>query len=323
MTRYCVIAALLFTAAYCLSSCAGQTVAPPGAGTITAQGGDTAGGASSVPVSGDEHPTAPLETTAHKIEYPPIDVSDAPSGEFFITRGDFTPSPALTERINSAIVGDVFRTGFYLEAIDGSVAMGYNPNLIFPGASTIKAAVALYAYREIEEGRVSFDEAIGGQTLGSLLDRMLRFSDNNAYHALRDRFGKENINVMLAELGCPAFILKPNYDWGSATPAQAAALWRGIYDFYANSGNGALFIGQMAEAVNNYAMKALGKYTIPHKYGYMRDDYPVFAVNCMVLKDEGRSYIYAYFTDADWDDNNLGEVLRALDEIMLEFDAFF
>ena len=237
---------------------------------------------------------------------------------FTIIHSDFMPSDYLIDNMNTVIKNDKFRTGFYLKALDGTIEMFCNPTYEYSYDSTIKGAVALYVYKEIVSGNVNLDTYIGNETIGALLDKMLYESDNNAYHSLRNYFSNNKINNFTSSLGCKTF--KISNQWASETPKDAGILWEEIYKFCNNSGDiGELFMSQLINAKWNFVSDALGKYTIPHKYGYTSD---VFAENSLILKDEGRSYIFTYYTSGSYDNNILSQVIIILDEIMQEYDTY-
>ena len=240
--------------------------------------------------------------------------------EFSVIHENFIPSENLINKINDVIKNDKYRTSFYLKSLDGTIEMGYNPAGEYYGDSTIKTTVALYIYNEVLEGRADLETPIGEETIGSLLDIMLHISDSGVYHILRDYFGKDKINKATEDLGCKTF--KIYNQWAYATPIDAAILWEEVYRFINRSGEiGKLFMNQLINAQWNFVNDALGKYTVAHKYGNTDD---VFAENCFVLKDKGRSYIFAYYSSSgyDYENNILSQVINILDEIMIEYDNY-
>lgn len=98
----------------------------------------------------------------------------------------------------------------------------HNGDEVFPVASTIKIAVLVELFRQVEAGRIRLDEIyqlkasdlVGGSgvlshltpgrtrlTLGDLATLMIVVSDNSAANALIDRLGIDNINALLDRLG--------------------------------------------------------------------------------------------------------------------------
>lgn len=74
------------------------------------------------------------------------------------------------------------------------LVIGVNTDKAFPMASTMKIAVAAAYLSEVDAGRRSLDEAIGGSSAYSLMDRMMVRSDNRA------------TDELIATLGGPAAI---------------------------------------------------------------------------------------------------------------------
>jgi len=72
--------------------------------------------------------------------------------------------------------------------------VGFNGDRPFPMASTMKIAVAAVYLSQVDAGRRSLDDAIGGSTAATLLDSMITRSDNRA------------TDLLIASLGGPAVI---------------------------------------------------------------------------------------------------------------------
>ncbi|MCL2884068.1 MAG: class A beta-lactamase-related serine hydrolase [Oscillospiraceae bacterium] len=235
----------------------------------------------------------------------------------------FFPSTDLMTQMKAIINSDAYRTGFYLKSLDGgSIEMGYNPGGEYFGASTIKSAVALYIYREVAAGRMHLDAFIGIESIGSLLERMLNVSANDAYATLRDYVGSAKINALTSSLGCRTFQISSR-GWAQATPIDAAILWQAIYDFCSSCDTGKLFMDQLINAQWNEVKDALGDgYTIPHKYGYMTGSLAVYSENSLILKTNGQSYIFTYYTTGTPTDNTLAGVVQLLDQMMIEYDIY-
>jgi beta-lactamase class A len=72
--------------------------------------------------------------------------------------------------------------------------IGFNANMAFPMASTVKVAVAAAYLAEVDAGRRSLDDQYGGASAWSLMDAMITRSDNRA------------TDQLLAMLGGPAVV---------------------------------------------------------------------------------------------------------------------
>lgn len=75
-----------------------------------------------------------------------------------------------------------------LDLATGQV-IGFNRDEPFPMASTMKIAVAAAYLSEVDAGRRSLDEAVGGTTALGLMDRMMVRSDNRATDMLIGALG--------------------------------------------------------------------------------------------------------------------------------------
>jgi beta-lactamase class A len=73
-------------------------------------------------------------------------------------------------------------------------SISFNGSSPFPMASTMKIAVAAAYLAEVDAGRRSLDDIVGGSTAGSLMDAMITRSDNRA------------TDLLMATLGGPVLI---------------------------------------------------------------------------------------------------------------------
>jgi beta-lactamase class A len=73
-------------------------------------------------------------------------------------------------------------------------SISFNGSSPFPMASTMKIAVAAAYLAEVDAGRRSLDDIVGGATAGSLMDAMITRSDNRA------------TDLLMATLGGPVLI---------------------------------------------------------------------------------------------------------------------
>jgi beta-lactamase class A len=78
--------------------------------------------------------------------------------------------------------------------LDTGKSISFNGSSPFPMASTMKIAVAAAYLAEVDAGRRSLDDLVGGSTAGSLMDAMITRSDNRA------------TDLLMATLGGPVLI---------------------------------------------------------------------------------------------------------------------
>ncbi len=101
--------------------------------------------------------------------------------------------------IGAANPGNLGFAALDLESGELVAVEGDNP---FPMASTVKVAVAANYLLQVEHGRRSMDDRIGGRTARQLLEGMLIHSDNYATDLLlRDLGGPKTLQAWLTQIG--------------------------------------------------------------------------------------------------------------------------
>ena len=219
-----------------------QGTAPPAAAAAQSQ----AGPRKAVPASSPVH-----TTTEPAVSAPAAD-------------GCLPPAPAVTQapRPPQSLSGQL---GLWVAEVDPRTleprrAVAFNPDGVFPLASTYKQAVLWALLREFDAGRISpnerFDVTPQNQSLGDypydgsnvreLSQRMVQFSDNTATDILHRRIGLQKVQDVadrlhlchtrlilptkawwVAETGLsPAFT--SNRDWGTTSGLQRLQLARQI-----------------------------------------------------------------------------------------------
>ena len=100
----------------------------------------------------------------------------------------------LEERLASMAVENPGEYGFAAMDLETGTMVGFNDDRAFPMASTMKIAVAAAYLAEVDAGRRSLGETIGGRSVLSLMDAMMTRSDNGA------------TDLLIGTLGGPAVI---------------------------------------------------------------------------------------------------------------------
>jgi beta-lactamase class A len=124
------------------------------------------------------------------------------------------PLADLTGNLDAYLSGQTGDWGVYVVDLSTGQTATKQSQQMFPAASTIKLPLALYVYDQVSHGKASLDEAVtyqgsdwedgagyladdlapgDTQTVGQLVETMIRYSDNVAKNMLIDRFGQENL----------------------------------------------------------------------------------------------------------------------------------
>src|SRR5262245_11601909 len=85
-------------------------------------------------------------------------------------------SPQLTsleQQLRSVLSGASSDVGVAALDLTSGETVSINGNTAFPMASTVKVAVAAAYLSQVDHGRRSLDDKIGGQTASSLMERMM------------------------------------------------------------------------------------------------------------------------------------------------------
>ena len=103
------------------------------------------------------------------------------------------------EKMDAAKPGEV---GIAAIDLDSGEWISVNGSVPFPMASTVKIAVAANYLAQVEYGRRSLNDRIGGRTAASLMQAMMIRSDNHATDVLiRDLGGPDTIQAWLTQQG--------------------------------------------------------------------------------------------------------------------------
>jgi beta-lactamase class A len=99
------------------------------------------------------------------------------------------PLPTLEQRIAALAVENPGEYGIAALDLETGETVSFNGNQPFPMASTMKIAVAAAYLSQVDAGRLTLDEEIGGVPAGRLMDVMITRSDNRATDLLMERLG--------------------------------------------------------------------------------------------------------------------------------------
>ena len=105
-----------------------------------------------------------------------------------------TPLQMLERRLTATAAENPGEYGIAALDLTNGRVVSVNGNIAFPMASTVKVAVAATYLSEVDAGRRSMDDQIGGVSAATLMNAMLTHSDNHA------------TDQLLAMLGGPATV---------------------------------------------------------------------------------------------------------------------
>ena len=254
----------------------------------------------------------------------------------------FKMSTGLFNRLNNLLYSSGGRTvGFYVVDLGTNMTFGYNANMDFQTASTVKLGMALTAFKRAEQGYFSFDDywtflprhfcertgTIIDSPYGTkfkareVLHRMINISDNAAYYMTHDYVGVKPYNDILSSIGVKH--MHTSYaSWGFLTPQELGFIWYEIYYYRTTSSYGEALFNELLNAQFNFIKQGLnGKYsTVAHKSGWNDNGYHDSSI---VFAE--RPYIMVIMTKPGTLDGNqyyLARVARLLDEFMSEYTFY-
>ncbi|MEO8546778.1 MAG: serine hydrolase [Sphingomicrobium sp.] len=103
----------------------------------------------------------------------------------------------LEQQLASLVANKSADIGLAAVDLSNGESISVRGNVPFPMASTVKVAVAALYLAQVDHGRRSLDDRIGGQSARSLMERMIIHSDNQA------------TDVLLKDIGGPQAV----HDW--------------------------------------------------------------------------------------------------------------
>jgi beta-lactamase class A len=111
-------------------------------------------------------------------------------------------SPKLTsleQQLRSVLSGASSDVGIAALDLTTGETVSINGNTAFPMASTVKVAVAAAYLSQVDHGRRSLSDRIGGQSAARLMERMMIHSDNHATDILlRDLGGPQGLQEWIS-----------------------------------------------------------------------------------------------------------------------------
>ncbi len=269
----------------------------PGSGTVNNDKPNTNDNGSTNPdTPNNSKPNTGGSTGNGQITTPPVQVSNIASvikGHNYTTglnifqssKNDIsTDTTALMTAINKGYN----KCSFVAIRLSDGATIAYNANGTYNCASSYKAFVSLYVFKQAAAGVFNLNtpltytsadyypgsgiiksSSVGTvYTLGQLADYSIRYSDNIAYTMLQRYINKADLAAFAQKLGCPSASSFAVTNWPVITAVDAALWWAEIYNFSKTSSYGAEYYNICLNATNPIIKKALGgAHAVAHKSG--------------------------------------------------------
>ena len=264
------------------------------------------------------------------------------NGIDFNGRNGYVVNPTLWKNLNNVLYDRGERdVGLYVVDLETNMTIGYHAKKQFWAACTVKAPMAMVAYKRAEQGAFSLDNTywtylerhycersgtIQYSAFGTkykareVIHRMINISDNVAYYMCQDYVGYRYFNKQMEELG--VHTRHSNFDgWGNFTPQELGFIWQEIYRYQGVSNYGKQLYNEFLNGQSdiNFIRRGLySKYPVAHKSGWREER--VFNDAGVVMSDH--PYILVILmTDNNYTGNvsYMGKVARAVDAIMTDY----
>lgn len=265
------------------------------------------------------------------------------NGKMELFNTDFRMSDELAKKLERQFASFANAQSVALIELDTNMAFCYSKDQKIATASSIKGPMGLFAYKCLDDGIIEWDTVkkyqvwhyqenstgwvqkspFGTQfTVKTLMDYMIRISDNQAYLMIKELIGVENFEKMMAELGSTR-VIPVGSNWGYITAWEMAAVWREIYYYSLSSDSGAELFDRFMHAQYNYIWRAIPQYEAAHKSGWsgkaFNDAGVVFA--------DGHQYVLVCLMGRSGVEDQrshyqFNAVTRLLAELMVEYNAY-
>lgn len=152
------------------------------------------------------------------------------------------------------------------DAASDSISLGDQGT--FTGASTAKLITALTLLHQIEQGKLTLNTRIQGQTASALLQDMVINSDNDAWQTLNDYLTHPLLKSYMAELGFTEY----DPDVNTFLPSDMTLLMKKFYNGQLlNKSDTDLLLSEMQQAnKQEYIVDSVpAGYTVYHKAGWL------------------------------------------------------
>lgn len=228
-----------------------------------------------------------------------------------------TLSEIITEYMeNNRLNEDNFSMGFY-DTRSGETFY-YNENKYMIGGSMYKLPLCMSYIRFFDEGKYTPQDTIGGVTIGTLIDRAITFSDNDAADMLRRHLGLDHISYRNLLLQFSDVSPEDaDHSFYTVNGLSPHLMLQTLQTLYENSEFYERIITDMKNAHPGlYFRKYQGDYEIAHKYGYMDG-----AVNdCAIVYTPHPFFLVVFTKDVYNSEKILGELCQMMTQYSLYLD---
>jgi beta-lactamase class A len=179
--------------------------------------------------------------------------------------------------------------------LNNNQAVHYGVNQTFQAASTAKILTAAYYLHQVEAGQESLGETINGNTAEYELQQMIVVSDDNAWAALNEDLGYNNLqNYADTTLGINDYQAYNNSLSSGDIALALQKLWQGNL---LNSSNTQLLLSYMKQAnYRQYIVPAVPSYdTIYHKIGLYED----YVNDAAIITHNQQTFVIVIFTNGN------------------------
>lgn len=256
---------------------------------------------------------------------------------------DFRLSDALVQKFAARFSSFSHAQSVVLISMDTDMVFCYSKDTKIATASSIKGPMALFTYRCIDNGDLSWDTVLTYKpyhfqkdstglvqhspfgtefTMKTLMDYMVRISDNQAYLMIKERVGAENFEKMIAALGGTRVVPKGS-NWGNITGLEMARVWREIYYYSKSCDSGAELLDRFMHAQYNYIWRAIPQYEAAHKSGWSGKAFN----DAGIVYADGHEYVIAVLMGRNGVKDSSSQfqfnfVTQLLAELMVEYNAY-
>lgn len=265
------------------------------------------------------------------------------NGKMELFNTDFRISDELTKKLEKQFASFSNAQSIALIELDTDMAFFYGKDTKIATASSIKGPMALFAYKCIDDGVITWDTVKTYQTwhyqanstgwvqnspfgtgfnMKTLMDYMVRISDNQAYLMIKELVGVENFESMMTALGSERVIPKGS-NWGYISAFEMASVWREVYHYSLSSESGAELFDRFMHAQYNYIWRSIPQYEAAHKSGWSGKAYNDAGV---VFADGHQYVLVGLYGRSGLEDlrsqYQFYNVTRLLAEVMVEYNTY-